>query len=106
MGPPATDSTVSEDYFLEQVDEKYVKSKKSSVLDELPVLEDLSHVGPPISYKSFNFAAYANDSVVLQKLIDLGVDFYYIERSNKKIPSYLLQLNFDRHVQPYMQLVI
>lgn len=79
--------------------------KPNSVLDELPVLEDVSHVGPPITYKSFNFAAYANESVVLQKLIDLGVDFYAVERKNKVLPSYLLQLNFERHVQPYIQYV-
>lgn len=96
-----TSSAFLEEYLLDQSGESDLKP--SSVLTELPVLEDVSHVGPPISHQSFNFAAYANESIVLQKLIDLGVDFYAIERSNKVLPSYLLQLNFEKHVQPYIQ---
>lgn len=96
-------SALLEEYLLEQSGEHDLKP--SSVLDELPVLQDVSHVGPPITHKSFNFAAYANESIVIQKLIDLGVNFYIIEYKNKVLPSYLLQLNFDRHVQPYIQYV-
>lgn len=80
-------------------------NKNVSVLEELPNLEDVSHIGPPIDFKSFNFAPFADNSVVLQKLVDLGVDFYKIEQ-RKVLPTYLLQLNFEENIQPYIRYIL
>lgn len=73
-----------------------------SVLDEAPILEDTSYLGPALDQRSFNFAAFANHCLVLQKLVDLGVSFYKIEQKVPK-PHYLLKLNFETDVQPYIK---
>lgn len=73
-----------------------------SVIEPLHNLPDVSHVGPPLDYKSFNFAAYANESTVIQQLIHMGVDFHAIE-TREKLPTYLLSLNFETDVKPFIR---
>lgn len=73
-----------------------------SVLEEAPIVEDTSYLGPAIDQRSFNFAAFVNHCLVLQKLVDLGVNFYKIEQKVPK-PHYLLKLNFETDVQPYIK---
>lgn len=73
-----------------------------SVLEELQPeqLPDISHIAPELR-PSFNFAYFANKSEVIQQLTDLGVDFHKIE-SKKTIPSFIVQLDFEKDVKPYI----
>lgn len=92
---------------LEVDDEEFaIREPKQniSVLEEQSNLEDVSYIGPPIDQRSFNFGAFVNHSYVLRKLVDLGVNFYKIEKSIQK-PDYLIQLNFEADVQPRIQYV-
>ncbi len=91
------DGNITSDHILENLD----KSNANMSVLEPSRLEDVSYIGPPLDFRSFNFAAFANNSVVIQKLLDLGVDFYKIEQG-RKLPSYLLQLDFEKDVIPYI----
>lgn len=85
-----------------QVDELLPNANKppESVLSEPNKLSDLSHITPEIR-PSLNFAYYANKSEVIKQLIDLGMDFHKIEQ-REKIPTFLLQLDFEKDVKPYI----
>ncbi|KYM96360.1 mTERF domain-containing protein 1, mitochondrial [Cyphomyrmex costatus] len=63
--------------------------------------EDLSDVGTPLT-PTFSFAKYANKSRTIQKLVNLGVSLYKFE-ANEGMVEYILNLNFDRDVKPYIR---
>ncbi|XP_033342975.2 mitochondrial transcription termination factor 3 isoform X1 [Megalopta genalis] len=62
--------------------------------------EDLSHIGPYIT-PTFNFAKFADDSITIQKLVDLGVDLHKLEKHRDLVEMYL-SLDFDRDIKPYI----
>lgn len=93
---PHTEEKNISEYDLDFHEHKPVES----VLEEPQQLPDLSHIAPELR-PTFNFAYYANKSDVIQKLIDLGVDFHKIEQK-KKLPTYLLKLDFEKDVKPYI----
>ncbi|XP_065226848.1 transcription termination factor 3, mitochondrial [Planococcus citri] len=97
----SSDSYSNDDSMLDDVFHPQQNSPLS-VLEEVEPdkLPDLSHIAPELR-PSFNFAYFANKSEVIQQLIDLGVDFHKIE-SRKKIPTFLLQLDFEKDVKPYI----
>lgn len=61
---------------------------------------DLSSYGSTL-LPSYNFAAYADKSVVLQEFIKMGVELYKLEK-DPKIGEFLLQLDFEKNVKPYL----
>lgn len=64
-------------------------------------VDDLSHIGPSFPV-SFNFAAYANKSPMIQRLAELGVDFSKIEKRNG-IAQYLLPLDFEKDMKLHIR---
>lgn len=64
-------------------------------------LSELSDIGRNLK-PSYTFAAYVNDSETLQQLVKLGVDLSKIERK-RDLGEYVLQLDFERDVKPYVQ---
>ncbi|KAK6623172.1 hypothetical protein RUM43_009024 [Polyplax serrata] len=61
---------------------------------------DLSSYGTP-ALPSFNFAAYADKSELLQELIKLGVELYKIER-NPDEAQFLAGLDYQKNVKPHL----
>lgn len=59
--------------------------------------EFLDEMGPALP-KSFNFAAYANKSVTVQRLVQLGVDLSICEK--KGLGQELITLDFEKDVEP------
>lgn len=82
----------AEDYSDEDEDEEELR--KEMIWDVGPTL-------PP----SFNFAAYANESEVVQKLVGLGVDLSKLENKYGIMP-FMLKLDFDANVTPFLRYVI
>ncbi|KAF4527780.1 hypothetical protein B566_EDAN015836 [Ephemera danica] len=62
---------------------------------------DFSDYGPEL-LPTFNFAAYINKSLTLQKLIDLGVDLSKLEK-RRGIPQFILGLDFERDMKSHIQ---
>lgn len=62
--------------------------------------EDLSDIGPYLT-PTFSFAKYANKSRTIQELVKLGVELYKLE-SKEGMIKYILGLDFDRDVKPYI----
>lgn len=62
--------------------------------------EDLSHITPN-HMPSFNIAAYADKSPVIQELAKLGVELYKLDRDPKKM-AFLLKQNFS-DLKPYIR---
>ncbi|XP_021948918.2 transcription termination factor 3, mitochondrial [Folsomia candida] len=60
--------------------------------------EAIWNVGPTPA-ASFTFAAYANDSDIIQKLVKLGVDLSRVERKYGTMP-FLLKLDFEKDMAP------
>jgi mTERF domain-containing protein len=79
-------------------DDVHYRSTESSVLEKCQ--EDISDVAPYLR-PSFNFAAYVNKSNTLQKLVELGVELYKLEK-NAEVPPYILQLDFDRDIKNHI----
>lgn len=74
---------------LEVVD--YPKLERS-VLE--PLDEDISHIGTYLK-PTYNVAAYANKSELIQQLVQLGVNLHYIEKKLPQAMKFLLQCQFD-----------
>ncbi|XP_078046551.1 mitochondrial transcription termination factor 3 isoform X2 [Augochlora pura] len=97
-------SNLKEITLLDKYDLKFndaiqnIGEKLPSPLDKCN--EDLSHIGPYVT-PTFNFAKFADDSVTLQKLINLGVELYKLER-NRDLVEMFLSLDFDRDMKPYI----
>lgn len=62
--------------------------------------EDVSDIGPYLT-PTFTFAKYANKSRTIQELVKLGVSLYKLE-SKKEMLNYILTLDFDRDIKPYI----
>lgn len=62
--------------------------------------EDISDIGPYLT-PTFTFAKYANKSRTIQELVKLGVSLYKFE-SKKEMLDYILTLDFDRDIKPYI----
>lgn len=65
----------------------------------------LDQLRPPAK-RSFNLAAYVNDSRVLQELIKLGVSLYDIEQTNCAAAKRLVLLDFERDCMPYIHFLV
>jgi len=63
--------------------------------------EDISDIGPYLT-PTFTFAKYADKSRTIQQLVKLGVSLYKFER-NQKMLQFILGLDFDRDVKPYIR---
>ncbi|XP_046746900.1 transcription termination factor 3, mitochondrial [Diprion similis] len=72
-----------------------LKKDRPGPLD--PCDSDLSHIVPDFP-ASFNFAAYANESPMIQKLAQLGVNFAKIEK-RKGLMKFLLPLDFEKDMK-------
>ena len=68
-----------------------------------PNTEILDQISPTIPL-SFNLAAFANKSETIQMLIKLGVDLAYIEKRFTETAEWLLKLDFETDVKPYIQI--
>lgn len=55
--------------------------------------------------KSFNLAAYVNQSETLQNLLKLDVDLSAIEK-NVDLASYLMQCDFRTQIQPHIEFLV
>lgn len=73
--------------------------KDTSVIE--PCTEDISTFSPYIR-PSFNFAAYINNSPVLQELIKLGVNLHRLER-RKGVPEFILQMDFNQNMKEHIR---
>lgn len=60
--------------------------------------EFLDEVGPGLR-RSFNLAAYVNQSETLQKLLQLGVELSRFDR-RPRVPQMLVELDFEKDVEP------
>ncbi|ERL92381.1 transcription termination factor 3, mitochondrial [Dendroctonus ponderosae] len=69
-----------------------VAPQRTSVLD--PISEDISHIGSYLK-PTFNLAAYANRSEVIQEFVKLGVNLYYIEKKISEAVPLILRLKFE-----------
>lgn len=63
--------------------------------------EDISDIGPYLT-PTFTFAKYANKSRTIQELVKLGVNLYKLE-SKKGMLQYILNLDFEQDVKPYIR---
>ena len=66
---------------------------------------DVSGIVPALPKKSFNLAAYVNDSVTLSNLVRLGVNLSKIEERYMSLAEQLLKLDFDHDVKPVLLLL-
>lgn len=60
----------------------------------------------PATKRSYNFAAYVNQSETLQQLIRLGVSLYDIESTNQDAARHILRLDFERDCAPYVKFLV
>ncbi|CAA9997419.1 unnamed protein product [Nesidiocoris tenuis] len=82
-------------------------SKLESLLARPSVLDDCKDDVSDYTIEhrpSFNLAAYADKSPLLQKLIDLGVNLSTIEQ--RGAGELILRLDFERNVKPYLQFLL
>ncbi|KAM7292276.1 putative transcription termination factor, mTERF [Ixodes scapularis] len=63
--------------------------------------EFLDEVGPGL-HRSFNLAAYVNQSETLQKFLQLGVDLSRFDR-RPGVPQMILALDFEKDVKPVIR---
>ncbi|EZA53365.1 hypothetical protein DMN91_005052 [Ooceraea biroi] len=63
--------------------------------------EDISDIGPYLT-PTCTFAKYANKSRTVQQLVKLGVSLYKLE-SNPDVVKFILGLDFERDIQPYIR---
>ncbi|XP_054158875.1 transcription termination factor 3, mitochondrial-like [Oppia nitens] len=70
--------------------------------DGRELLDELSPVVP----LSYNLAAYANRSVTIEMLIKLGVNLVQIENTRPEIAGYILQLDFEADIKPYIEFLV
>lgn len=66
-----------------------------------PATAEIIENTPTFSTPTFNFAAYANKSETIQKLVGLGVNLSKIEKK-KGFPQYVLKLDFERDIKKHL----
>ena len=113
--PSLTDAEIKSN--LEQIPDDYSDlDEQASTLDHADNA-DLSHVTdkyldlykdigehhskPAAVTKSYNLAAYVNESEVLSNLVRLGVDLSKVETKRSEANN-LIKLDFERDVKPYL----
>ncbi|XP_008204449.1 transcription termination factor 3, mitochondrial [Nasonia vitripennis] len=82
--------------------DKYIKEFNASIpgpLDECN--EDISDFGPSFP-PTFNFAAYADKSVLIQEYVKLGVKLYKIEKDQDHMRA-LLSVDLEKELPIYIQ---
>lgn len=72
------------------------------VADKTPILNTIA----PSVKKSYNFAAYVNESRTLQELLKLGVSLYDIENVHPKAANYILKLDFERDCVEHIKFLV
>lgn len=65
----------------------------------------LEELRPPAK-RSFNLAAFVNNSNTLQELLKLGVSLYDIENSNTNAAALLLKLDFEKDCIAYIKFLV
>lgn len=65
-----------------------------------PCTEDLSDIGPYMT-PTFNFAKFADKSETIQKLVELGVKLYKLEK-DRDVVDMIMSLDFERDMKPYI----
>ncbi|XP_066250322.1 transcription termination factor 3, mitochondrial [Euwallacea similis] len=76
-----------------------VVNQETSVLE--PLSEDISHISTYLK-PTYNLAAYANRSELIQQLVKLGVNLHHIETKVPEAVTFLLRLRFEdikKHIQ-------
>ncbi|CAN7998924.1 unnamed protein product [Ixodes hexagonus] len=86
---------------LTPFEEQLASEPKPDALSTEVDPEFLDEVGPGLR-RSFNLAAYVNQSESLQKLVQLGVDLSRFDR-RKGVPQMLVGLDFERDVEPVIR---
>lgn len=88
---------------VSKIPKKLIDPRKVSPLYELKPDEEIDlsvyHKELPAT---FNLAAYANKSKVIQELIKLGVELYKVEQ-NVELCEYILKLDFNKDIAPYIR---
>ena len=82
-----------------------IGDRKIDALSDQPDYELLDEISPTLGV-SFNLAAFADKSETLQNLIKLGVDLYSIENRNQKVAEYVLKLDFESEIKPYIRFLV
>lgn len=62
----------------------------------------LENLKPVLPSKSVSLAAYANESEVIKKFLQLGVNLRKIEENHPKMSNMLLKLDFETDIQPML----
>ena len=75
-------------------DEEY-EGNDLSVPDD----DEIWNVSPTLPVRSMTFGPYANESVVIQKLVHLGVELYRWE-GLRGIPDFILKADFQKDIAP------
>jgi hypothetical protein len=87
--------------FNDQEIDKLLDFKPIDPLAEEINNEYLDELSPPLN-KSFNLSAFANRSQTIQFLIKLGVDLSVIEKKSLETAEFLLRLDFEQDIKPYI----
>ena len=79
-----------------------VNAPTSTVKSPLDIVNesDLVNYGSVLK-PTYNFAAYADKSVLLQELIKLGVNLHKIEK-NPDAANFIIKLDLEKNVKPYL----
>ncbi|KAL3889667.1 hypothetical protein ACJMK2_001999 [Sinanodonta woodiana] len=56
----------------------------------------------PLPTSAYNFAAYVDHSETLSSLVKLGVDLSTIEHKGREICDFILKMDFNKDVRPYI----
>jgi mTERF domain-containing protein len=59
-------------------------------------------LGPQYFRPTHTLAPFANDSLVLKKFVQMGVQVHQWE-GKEGIPEFILKLNFNKDVTPYLR---
>lgn len=84
-----------------QVGLKQENNEATSVLSSLQRPDDLSLVTPNFP-KSFNLAAYVNNSETLINLVNLNVNLSKIEKKSYYVVEKLLKLDFEKNMKDHI----
>lgn len=82
-----------------------IGDRKINALSDKPDNELLDEISPTLPI-SFNLAAFANKSETIQMLVKLGVDLSHIEKKSPETAEYLLKLDFEQQIKPYIRFLV
>jgi len=72
------------------------------VENEVERQRDIWNVGPAFR-PSFNLASFVNESTLLQEFLKMGVELHKWEMRKPELLEYILKLDFQRDVSPYVR---